>query len=148
LKVDRDKYYIATKNSYDGLLDYDLSKLRGLSSTYTTTSGIQTVLASPELWDSFAGWQSRRSVTFEMQEDQFFPMGDNSPESQDARCWAGTKLRPGFPISKDEDAYRWADAHYVPRDLLVGKALMVFWPHPWNRPVPFTPNLKKIKLIR
>ncbi len=148
LRVDRDKYYIATKNSYEGLLDYDLSELRSRSSTYTTNAGIQKVLATPELWDSFAGWQARRNVTFEMQEDQFFPMGDNSPESQDARCWAGTKLRPGLPISTDEDAYRWADAHYVPRDLLVGKALMVFWPHPWNRPVPYTPNLKRIKLIR
>ena len=83
-----------------------------------------------------------------MHEDQFFPMGDNSPESQDARCWAGVKQHGGLPPHIAAEAYRWADAHYVPRDLLVGKALMVFWPHPWNSPVPFTPNVKRMKLIR
>jgi len=25
---------------------------------------------------------------------------------------------------------------------------MVFWPHTWSQPLPFTPNLKKIRLIR
>ena len=71
-------------------------------------------------------------------------MGDNSPESLDARCWAGTKLRPGMTAEADA----WARADYVPRDLLVGKALLVFWPHSWNAPVPFTPNFRRMKLIR
>ena len=75
-------------------------------------------------------------------------MGDNSPESLDARCWAGTKKRYGRDRSVDEDSYRFADASYVPRDLLVGKALAIFWPHPWRRPIPMTPNFKRIGLIR
>ncbi len=148
LRVDRDKYYIATRNSYEGLIDYNSEKLRQLAGHNFTDDAIQHLMAQPSMWDSSPLWESRREVTFELAEDQFFPMGDNSPESQDARCWAGTKLRPGLPISADSDAYRFAEAHYVPRDLLVGKALLVFWPHPWNRPVPFTPNLKRMKLIR
>ncbi len=148
LRIDRDKYYIAARNSYEGLIDYDFSKMRSLSSTNSSVGAVQQVMADPQLWDSFVGWQSRREVTFEMQEDQFFPMGDNSPESQDARCWAGTKLPRGREVSPDPDAYRFAEAHYVPRDLLVGKALLVFWPHPWNRPIPYTPNIERMKLIR
>tara|TARA_R110002049_G_scaffold27321_2_gene94190 strand:+ start:370883 stop:372916 length:2034 start_codon:yes stop_codon:yes gene_type:complete len=148
LRIDRDKYYIASDNSMDGLTDYDLRQLRSETGQRVTPTDIQAAMAQPSLWDQFKGWDARRTVTFEMEEDQFFPMGDNSPESQDARCWAGVKQHGGLPPDVAEDAYRWADAHYVPRDLLVGKALMVFWPHPWNSPVPFTPNVKRMKLIR
>jgi signal peptidase I len=102
----------------------------------------------PEMWAEFQGWKTRRKVSFELGEDQFFPMGDNSPESLDARCWAGAKLRTPLPRGVNRDAWRWSDASYVPRDLLVGKALVVFWPHSWNSPVPFVPNLKRVKLIR
>ena len=85
---------------------------------------------------------------FVLQEDQFFPMGDNSPESLDARCWAGTKRQQQLPRGVNQDAWRWSDDSYVPRDLLVGKALVVFWPHSWNSPIPFLPNFKRMKLIR
>jgi hypothetical protein len=105
---------------------------------------IQTYLATPALWDDFVGWEARNTVAFDLEQDQFFPMGDNSPESQDARCWIG--YVPANPI--DPDAYRFADKNYVPRDLLVGKALMVFWPHTWNEPLPITPNWRRIRLIR
>ena len=149
LKVDRDKYYIATKQSFDGLYDYDTSALIQLTGGRgATTTAIQASLLNRERWEQFAGWQARRTVTFELDEDQFFPMGDNSPESKDARCWVDPRDRYGMPASPDPYAYHWADKNYVPRDLLVGKAIMVFWPHPWNQPIPFTPNFKRIGLIR
>lgn len=43
--------------------------------------------------------------------DQFFVLGDNSPSSQDGREWRGTK--------------------FVARHLLLGRALVLYWP-PWN----------------
>ena len=105
----------------------------------------QTAIAEPSLWQSLRLWEARRSVQFVLDEDQFFPMGDNSPESQDARCWV--EHLPS-QAGVDPDAYKFANANYVPRDLLVGKALMVFWPHYWNDPVPFTPNISRMRLIR
>lgn len=145
LRVDRDKYYIATRNSDAGVYDYDLSKLWSLTGRSVSIREIQDVMAAPERWDTFAGWDARRAVTYPLEADQFFPMGDNSPESLDARCWAGTKQQRW---GVDEDAYTWSEAWYVPRDLLVGKALLIFWPHPWNRPLPITPNFRRMQLIR
>jgi signal peptidase I len=63
-----------------------------------------------------------------MKKDQFFPLGDNSPASQDARSW-------GQP-------------DYVARELLIGKALLIYWPHAWNRPVYFTPNFQRMGVIK
>lgn len=148
LRIDRDKYYIATKSSSSGVFDYDMQKLREIAGNRVSLGDVQELMGLPELWSKFPAWNARRTVSFELHEDQFFPMGDNSPESLDARCWAGAKQGLGMPISVDRDAYRWSDASYVPRDLLVGKALMIFWPHPWNSPVPFTPNFQRMKLIR
>ena len=173
LRIHRDKYYIATSQSDFGIYDYDMNKLWQLTDgTVTRPSQIQKVLADPSKWDSFEGWGARRTIDFELAEDQFFPMGDNSPESLDARCWADTKTRQvhgeiderhktltyrereivhledGLPRGVNEDAWRWSEASYVPRDLLVGKALLVFWPHSWNSPIPLLPNFKRIKLIR
>jgi signal peptidase I len=54
-------------------------------------------------------------------------MGDNSMESFDARGWPD---------------------HHVPERLLIGRAIVVFWPHFWNRPIPFLPNVQRMGLIR
>ena len=150
LKVDRDKYYIATNSSsFGGIYDYNMNELYNLAGGRDVTlSDVQRVFAMPEKWADFLGWQTRRTVSFELGEDQFFPMGDNSPESLDARCWAGSKRQIIMPRRVNEDAWQWWDKSYVPRDLLVGKALVVFWPHSWNSPIPFTPNVKRMKLIR
>ena len=150
LRVDRDKYYIATRNQGD-LWDYNPA----LAGEFLNAGALENerrmiaVMGMPNMWEEISQvWQSRREVEFVMEEDQFFPMGDNSPESLDARCWAGTKLRfGGLPERISKNAYRFSDAWYVPRDLLVGKALLVFWPHGWNEPFPL-PNFKRFGLIR
>jgi signal peptidase I len=59
--------------------------------------------------------------------DQFFMLGDNSRQSQDARSWS---------------------RNYVERKLLIGKALYIFWPHSWDSPLPFTPNWERMRFIR
>ncbi|WP_037245533.1 signal peptidase I [Rhodopirellula baltica] len=150
--IHRDKYYIAVDSSDDGMLDYDMGALRRFVGAGSQTDEIvrdtQLLMGEPTIWSDFPGWQNRRTVSFRMEEDQFFPMGDNSPESLDARCWAGNKTRLGNYHSPDEDAYKFADVSYVPRDLLVGKALLVFWPHPWKSPLPFWPNLDRMQRIK
>ncbi len=148
LKVDRDKYYIATQQSSEGLYDYDMSAIATANGGRTSIPAIQAEMGERDSWDDFPAWRARRTVSFELAEDQFFPMGDNSPESKDARCWVDPRDFSGAPRSADPYAYHWADKNYVPRDLLVGKAIMVFWPHPWTEPFPITPNLRRIGLIR
>jgi signal peptidase I len=148
LAIDRDKYYIATKDGNARMLDYDMPNLNAFAGSNVQVEEIQAVMGEPQIWSEFPGWASRRRVSFPIGEDQFFPMGDNSPESLDARCWAGTKERFGRDRSVDPDAYLFSNAAYVPRDLLVGKALAIFWPHPWPTPVPMTPNFKRMQLIR
>ena len=151
MRIDRDKYYIAaTRNWRSGhIIDYDLGQINQQVGGSVRLDEIQQVMAEPRVWDRFPGWEARQSVSFSLGEDQFFPMGDNSPESLDARLWAGTK-NPQFtrsPPSPDADAYLYGDASFVPRDLLVGKALLIFWPHPWNEPLPFVPNFSRMGLI-
>ena len=149
LRIYRDKYYISTTDSSYGIYDYDMNKLWQLTDgAVSRPIQIQEVLADPATWNTFPGWSARRTVEFELGEDQFFPMGDNSPESLDARCWAGTKTQFPLPRGVNEEAWKWSDESYVPRDLLVGKALVVFWPHSWNSPVPFLPNFDQMNLIR
>ena len=147
LQIFRDKYYISTKHGSQ-LLDYDFRKIVQNTGRGISERTIQEVLANPTKWEGFPGWQARRRTSYEMKADQFFPMGDNSPESLDARCWAGTKPRIPMPRGVNKDAWIYDDAWYVPRDLLVGRAVVVFWPHSWNSPLPMTPNIKRVKLIR
>ena len=47
--------------------------------------------------------------------DEFFVMGDNSPQSQDSRLWSN---RRGA-----------VNRHAVPRNAFVGKAFLIYWPH-------------------
>jgi len=151
MRIDRDKYYIAaTKGSgSEHYVDYDLQQINREMGVTVRLDEIEAVMAEPDVWDRFPGWAARRSISFSLGEDQFFPMGDNSPESLDARLWAGAKTRRSSrsPPSPDEDAYLYSEASYVPRDLLVGKALLIFWPHPWNQPFPFVPNFARMGLI-
>ncbi len=73
--------------------------------------------------------------------EEFFMLGDNSSASMDSRLWKR--------------------AHHVGRDLLIGKALAIFWPHgipaKWSVSVPlgssdvrlpFWPNFARMKFIR
>ncbi len=97
--------------------------------------------ANPSLWPRF---RERHHVEFPLNEDQFFVMGDNSPESSDARLWlSGDRRTGGRP-----------GGAYLERQLLIGKALCVYWPHSWNRipgtPIPFPlfPNVEDMRLVR
>jgi signal peptidase I len=67
------------------------------------------------------------------EKDQFFVLGDNSAQSADGRLWAGE--------------------HYVERELFIGKALFIYWPHGWQipyvpLPVNVVPYFGRMHLVR
>jgi signal peptidase I len=136
LRVLRDIYYIATRQAYSGpITDYrDIGRFV----PWATSERLTDFLATPSKWqNAIEGNQfdSRQEVNFPLGADQFFVLGDNSPASSDARLWP--------------------TQHFVERDLLVGKALFVYWPHPLNLPIPFTgvgigviPDFSRMGFIR
>ncbi|MCA9178891.1 MAG: hypothetical protein KDB14_30720 [Planctomycetales bacterium] len=77
-------------------------------------------------------FNNRRNVSYVLGGEQYFPMGDNSPYSEDARRWSAR-------------GFRHLPSHYVTEDLLIGKALLIYWPHMWR---PFLPNYGRMGLIR
>jgi len=64
---------------------------------------------------------------FPLESGQYFMLGDNTASSKDAREWA---------------------YHYVDEELLIGRALFIYWPHPVPGPFPWTPHWKRMKFIR
>jgi signal peptidase I len=118
LSVWRDVYYLAI-HAYSGMNDYRQS---------FSEVQIQELFRSPQRWPLTDLFASRRVVEFSMDSDHFFPLGDNSPQSQDGRRWEGEP--------------------YFERDLLIGKALFIYWPHAWRRPIPFLPNFSRMSFIR
>jgi signal peptidase I len=132
LRLLRDIYYIA-------------ATLGGPLSDYASESPLwyMNYQELAALWSSPAEWEpprrvspfdQRREALFTLAADQFFVLGDNSPMSMDARLWGGEP--------------------YVSRELLVGKALLIFWPHSFNRvpgtniPFPYFPNFARMRFIR
>ena len=147
----RDIYYIAHGNGNQALFDYSdvLSALRqtstpenkeqyarqfhNLSAAELTQKMSQeglnrnAILTNPNLWACGPMAKNRQTVDFALRNDEYFPMGDNSAASSDARSW---------------------NEHHQPARLFIGRAVMVFWPHYWNAPVPFLPNVQRMGLIR
>jgi signal peptidase I len=78
--------------------------------------------------------QAQEGEVFELGDDEFFVLGDNSPASLDSRYW---KV-PG--TGNDGRQYRQGT---VPCDYLVGKAFFVYWPGPFK---PFN-DTKLVKLM-
>jgi signal peptidase I len=78
----------------------------------------------------------------ELGDDQYFVMGDNSPRSEDGRWWS----RPG--VGNNGKKYREG---IVPREYLVGKAMIVYWPagfRPTGKfPLALVPNLGEMRLV-
>jgi signal peptidase I len=80
-------------------------------------------------------------LAFPLEADHFFMLGDNSAASKDSRLWL--------------------DGHHVDRRLLIGKALVVFWPHAvpaswgiplrfrgWDLRLPSWPNFGRMRFVR
>jgi len=124
LRIYRDKYYIAIDGGNSGD-DY----VTRPPSQDDQSRTLQQIFAEPEMWPSSQLFDptNRRDAEFTLRDDQYFPMGDNSPSSSDGRYWQ----------SND----------YLTRDLLIGKALVIYWPHSWNRPM-YWPHFQRMGRIR
>jgi signal peptidase I len=130
LRLYRDVYYVSSTFQTRTPTDYE---------EYFEEEDILKVFATPQAWSTTPLFDARRKyVEFALGEDQFFPLGDNSPQSRDARLWS----------SGDPAGLGRSPPPYVRRDLLTGKALMIYWPHSWRRPIPFFPNFQRMSLIR
>ncbi|MEM9941121.1 MAG: signal peptidase I [Planctomycetota bacterium] len=130
LKVVRDIYYVSTTDPR-ALEDETMTLDPGL---------ILALQANPKEWSNPAAIQQfekkkgKKEPMFFLEDkandekDQYLPMGDNSPRSSDGRVWDGPK--------------------YVERDMLIGRAILIYWPHAKNKPIPFFPNFERMGFIR
>jgi len=77
-------------------------------------------------------------ISFELSDDEFLALGDNSPRSRDSRLWNSDlpQITPGLR-----------------REFLIGKAVFIYWPHSWDRipgteiPLKFFPNFGDMDFI-
>jgi len=131
LKIFRDLYYTHERGSVNPSVEKESD---------FSADKIFTIHHNPELWETSAGvelFSAKKGNTeplFRLEkgatpsQDQFLPVGDNSPRSLDGRIWDGP--------------------NYVERELLIGRATFVYWPHTLNKPIPFFPNFKKMRFIK
>jgi signal peptidase I len=78
---------------------------------------------------------------FTLGEDEYFAMGDNSPDSADSRIWDIEG------IGNNGKSYRIG---VVPRDYMVGKAFFVYWPSGFrigNSQLGIIPNAGRMRFI-
>jgi signal peptidase I len=79
---------------------------------------------------------------FKLAKDEFFALGDNSPDSYDSRWWN----QPG-----KGNYGKFYREGIVPRDYLVGKAMFVYWPSGYRPypgfPVPVIPNVGRMRFV-
>ncbi len=127
LRLSRDIYYIAVGRG-NWMSDYSMG---------VSYDELVEFWSTPKLWQTPGErnlFDHRNEALFALASDQFFMLGDNSPMSMDARLWDGEQ--------------------YVSRELLVGKAIYIFWPHSFDKfpgtniPFPFFPNFARMRLIR
>jgi signal peptidase I len=124
IRVLRDIYYIADDTQGNSLNDYSDQK-----EDLPDMEDIRYVFRTPTTWATTELFDVRTQKDFSLANDQFFPLGDNSPQSKDGRLWR-------------------SDRRFVDRRFLTGKALFIYWPHSWDRPVPFFPNFQRMGYVR
>jgi len=81
--------------------------------------------------------------------DEFYVLGDNSPQSLDSRGWIEAAPSLRLIDSKERPQYRLGT---VPRYNMIGKAMFVYWPSGFRLPLlpglPIVPDAGKMRLIR
>jgi len=134
LKVLRDIYYTSVHGPRNAIDRTELD-----NETNVDFNQILTIQQNPDMWDDPAVvkfFEMKKGQTEPMfklldsddpAKDQFLPMGDNSPSSLDGRVWPGP--------------------NYFERDLLIGRAMLIYWPHTLNKPKYF-PNFGRMGFIK
>lgn len=101
LFLERDIFYLSSPDGNEISVPQNVQEFRSL-------------LSDPDRWFEVSGGM-QKPARFELKdetndlEDQFFVLGDNSPQSSDSRAWT--------------------ESPAVPRRLLIGKAFFIYWPH-------------------
>lgn len=80
-----------------------------------------------------------------MGEGEYFAAGDNSGNSRDSRLWD--------VVNPWVEGLTGVDVGLVPHDLLMGEAVLVFWPAPNTLHlgplrIPFVPDVGRVRLIK
>ncbi len=91
------------------------------------------------------GLASHPAHLAKMGDDEFFAAGDNSASSRDSRLW--DNVNPWIEAQTD------AQVGMVPGDMLMGEAVLVFWPAPnvlnlGPIRLPFVPDVGRMRLIK
>jgi signal peptidase I len=101
-----------------------------------------TYYLSEAKWHGLEHGHATQGNPLTLGKDEYFFLGDNSPESSDGRWWRDRG------IGNNGKTYR---AGIVPREYLVGKAFVVFWPSGYRPleqfPFRIVPNMREIRLI-
>jgi signal peptidase I len=118
IRLWRDVYYLA-------LTQYQESEY----TVPVSAQELQQLFRSPRQWETTALFDYRPMADFVIPDGAFMPLGDNSPQSQDARMWGGLP--------------------YLERQLLIGEAILIYFPHAWRGPFfpLFWPNFQRMSLI-
>jgi signal peptidase I len=154
IKILRDVYYIAVFTKTPTPRVGPLTDFKVFADPLTDRWTIRAPdLANPKNWDrdfSHGPDGNMETVDIPLQKrdpvhpakDQFLVLGDNSPQSQDGRLWCA------------DDKWRGGERQYwVERELFIGKALFIYWPHGWKIPyvpLPFNPvpYFQRMHLVR
>jgi len=126
--VDR-KLYLWIDDRYVGGGEYDVYLSSEPTTADHTPAGIASTGAAVQISQIrllrdvyYTNNQYGNRNEYEIGQDEYFAMGDNTDQSYDSRAW-GT----------------------MHRDLLIGKALVIYWPHSWRF---FRPNFARMTFIR
>ncbi|MDR1290241.1 MAG: S26 family signal peptidase [Planctomycetaceae bacterium] len=133
VKVWRDMYYIACNEDNKSHCDLLVSPFNFFRNAYTADEierSVNRFFANPEYWETLG---RTRAVEFRLESGQFLMLGDNSAKSKDSRLWTEDHI-----------------PHYVERDMLIGEAMFVYWPHGlrvFGTRIALIPNFKKMRRI-
>ena len=137
LRIYRDVYYRAVtlaRGQSNQTHEYGNVDVSGFGSRRLRDAEVRAILTDPDSWSTELATQmfDARSPEDDLSlflvkgEGSVMPLGDNSPYSLDARMWGGPP--------------------YVEREYISGRAMLIYWPHSWNKP-PFWPNFKRMGFI-
>jgi signal peptidase I len=146
IRLLRDIYYIADRSvpRTERLFRERTTETTDYRLNHLSLGEVARIFRTPERWSSTPLFASRAAEDFQLGPDQFFPMGDNSPQSKDARLWGGRQesllVAGGIDVEP-----------FIRREMLIGKAFYIYWPHGWNvlnLRFPVIPNIARMGRIR